>query len=812
MKHLKCALLGTSLVAMAVAGQTQAQTITTPAEPQPTLATPVNPAAQSTNTTLTPAQAADDTSTDIVVTANKREQRLNDVGITVAVVSGDALQRQQINSLADLANSTPSLSFTNSANGTPVYTLRGVGFYEVSLGAYPTVSTYVDEAPLAFPVLSSHSAYDLERVEILKGPQGTLFGQNATGGAINYIAAKPTSTLQAGGNVSYGRFNEVIGEAYISGPISSNLQARLSGRVERADGWQVSNSRPNDRNGKVENYMGRLLVDFDPSDRIRFKLNVNGWKDNSETQAPQYIALLPQAPAFLNPALAASPFSPERPRAADWTPGIPRRSNYLGQASLRSEFDVTDSIMLTSLTSYVYYKQRQGDEGDGLPISTLDLANDDGRIRSFNQELRLSNDPSSVFRWVVGGNYERSKVNQRVDLSFRSASANGLYGSFGYPFFSLSYSNDQKFRNYAGFANAEYDIGRLTIKAGGRYTNSRTDASECGFDESGSPINTGPLFYDVLFQGALGRYAGQCYPINNTPNTYNGIPPGGSGRFTDTLKQDNFSWRVGLDYKPVRDVLLYANVAKGYKAGSYPTSSASLFTQYLPVVQESVLAYEAGFKATLLDRTLQFNAAGFYYDYNNKQLRSKLVDPNFGILDTLQNIPKSDVKGFEIEMSIRPTRGFVINNTFTYLDASIKRFSGINAAGVAANFAGADVPYTPRYQFGSNFDYDFPVSSSLKGFVGTSLNFRSKAVATIGGDINPPTATPQNKTIFGIVSYTLVDLRAGIAAPDDRWRVSVWGKNVLNEYYWNNVVAAFDTIGRYAGKPATYGVSVGFRY
>lgn len=797
MNRLNRALLGASISAIAFAGQAQAQTAEN----------------SSDDGAQQPAETQLQAPGEIVVTANKREQRLNDVGITVAVLSGDALQNRQINSLEDLALATPSLSFTNSANGTPVYTLRGVGFYETSLGAYPTVSTYVDEAPLPFPVLSSHSAYDLERVEILKGPQGTLFGQNATGGAINYIAAKPTDVLAAGGSVSYGRFNEVIGEAFISGPLGQNLAARLAGRIERADGWQISNSRPNDRNGKVENYMGRLLVDFDPSDRLRFRLNLNGWKDKSDTQAPQYIGLFPQVPAFLQPQLASSPFSPQRPQAADWTPGVPRRNNSMGQAALRTEFDLSDDVTLTSLTSYVSFKMRQGDEGDGLPISTLDLINHDGRVRSFNQELRLSNNSVSDFRWVLGANYEKSKVRELIDLSFPDVSVRGLYGVlFGYPFFSLSYSNDQKMENYAGFANVEYDIGQLTVKLGGRYTKSRIDSSECGFDDSGSPTNTGPLFYDVLFGGALGPYNGQCYQINNTPDTYNGVPPGGSGQFVDTLKEDNFSWRIGLDYKPTDDVLLYANVAKGYKAGSYPTLSASLFSQYLPVVQESVQSYEAGFKATLLDRALQLNGAVFYYDYTNKQLRSKLIDPNFGILDTLQNIPKSDVKGFEIEMNIRPTEGLVINNTFTYLDATIKEFTGINAAGVTANFAGESVPYTPKFQVGSNIDYEFPLSDNLTGFVGSSVNFRSKTVATIGGNINPAGTTSPVTTIFGINDYVLVDLRAGIAAANGKWRASVWGKNVFNEYYWNNVVAAFDTIGRYPGKPATYGVSLSFNY
>jgi outer membrane receptor protein involved in Fe transport len=789
MNRINRALLGASIAAIALFGQAHAQT----AAPEAT-------------------EESQD-SGDIVVTANKREQRLNDVGTTVAVLSGDSLKDRQINSLEDLANATPGLSFTNSANGTPVYTLRGVGFYETSLGAYPTVSTYVDEAPLPFPVLSSHSAFDLERVEILKGPQGTLFGQNATGGAINYIAAKPTDSLSAGGTLSYGRFNEVIGEGFISGPLSPTLSARLAGRFERADGWQISNSRPNDRNGSVENYMGRLLVDFEPTETLRFKVNINGWKDKSDTQAPQYIGLFPQVPSFLTPQLAASPFSPERPQAADWTPGVTQRNNSMWQAALRSEFDLSDAITLTSITSYTKFKMSQGDEGDGLPISTLDLVNNDGRIESFNQEVRLSNDSGSDLRWVIGGNYERSNVYQEVDLSFPDVSVRGLYNFlFGYPFFSLTYSNDQKFRTYAGFANVEYDIGPLTVKVGGRYTKSKITSAECGFDDSGSPINTGPLFYDILFGGALGPYNGQCYQINNTATTYNGVPTGGSGQFIDTLEEDNFSWRVGLDYKPSDDVLLYANVARGYKAGSYPTLSASLFSQYLPVTQESVLSYEAGFKATLLDRALQLNGAAFYYDYTDKQLRSKIIDPNFGILDALQNIPKSDVKGFEIEMSIRPTRGLVINTTFTYLDASIKEFTGLNSGGISANFAGANVPYTPKYQIGTNIDYDFPVSPSLNGFVGAGLNFRSKTVATIGGETNPAGVTSPITTVFQIDDYTLVDLRAGIGASDDSWRVSIWGKNVFNEYYFNNVVTAFDTIQRYAGKPATYGVSVSFKY
>jgi iron complex outermembrane receptor protein len=751
---------------------------------------------------------------EIIVTANKREQKLNDVGITVAVVSGAQLQNRQINSLADLANTVPSLSYTTSANGTPVYTLRGIGFYETSLGSYPTVSTYVDEVPLAFPVLSSHSAYDLERVEVLKGPQGTLFGQNATGGAINYIAAKPSDKFGAGVDLTYGRFNQVIGDAYITGPITDTIQYRAAGRVERMDGWQISNSRPDDRNGKQRNYMGRLQVAFEPRDGMKFLVNANGWKDGGETQAPQYEGLQPQQ-AFLDPDIANAKFSPQTDRAADWTPGVPRKNNRFWQTSLRGDIDIIDGITLTSITAYTDYRQRQGDEGDGLPAESLDLPQDNGRIKDFSQEVRLSNGAHGRFRWVVGGNYEHSTVDQQVLLVFPDSSAHQTFGQvFGYPIGDgVTYSTDQKFRNYAFFGNAEYDVAStITLKGGVRYTNARDTANICSRDTSGEANSTGGFFYNILLGGAFGPYNGQCFVINNLPTTVNGVAPGSPGEYGGTLQQHNVSWKAGLDWKPRPGILVYVSAARGYKAGSFPTVSASVFSQYLPVKQESVLAYEGGFKATLIDRTLQFNAAGFYYDYSNKQLRSKVDDPTFGILDILQNIPKSTVAGFEIELNATPTRGLSINTAFTYLKATIDKFTGVNAAGLAANFDNTPIPFTPKYQVGTNVDYTFPVSDRLDAFVGGGLSYRSKTYSVVGGEFNPPTATPQGLPIFMIKDYALLDLRAGIKSHDDRWRLEVWGKNITNTYYYTNVVAATDTIGRYTGLPATYGVSVGYKF
>lgn len=752
---------------------------------------------------------------DIVVTANKREQKLNDVGATLAAFGGDELKARQINSLQDLALAVPGLSYSPSPSGTPVYTLRGVGFNDTSLAAYPTVSVYQDEMPMPFSALTRHSAYDLERVEILKGPQGTLFGQNSTGGAINYIAAKPTDHLAAGFDVTYGRFNQIIGEAYVSGPISPTLKMRLAGRVERMDGWQTSNTRPSDTNGKQRNYMGRLLVDFTPSETVRFSLGLSGWKDRSDTIAPQYAGYVPQHGPIEDPAVAAARFSPESPRAADWTPGVPYGDIRQYQATLRGDIELSGDVTLTTLTSYIDYKHLLGTDGDGLPQSLLDLTNDRGRAKSFFQEARLSNGSRGTLRWVLGANYESDKVDQTVHVAFPNSSSNPTLDLFfGYPITQTEYFAQQRMKIYAGFGNVEFDVGsKLTLKAGARYTEIHSKAQSCNFDISGNPKDTGPFIFDVILGGAFGAYkSGECFPINDQGTTIGSVAAGAPGLYVANMTEHNISWKTGLDFKPAPGILLYANVGKGYKAGGFPLVSGTTFTSYLPVRQESVMAYEAGFKASLLDRALQLNGAAFYYGYNDKQLRSKVQRPPFGILDALLNIPKSKITGFEIEATAKPIRGLTLSTAFTYLNGKIKNYTGLNFDSVMTNFAGTRMPFTPKYQVSTNFDYDFPINTEINAFVGAGINYRSGTLAIVGGDINPAVFRPAGRKLYGIDDYTLVDLRAGIRGSGDKWRFSVFGKNIFNKYYWNSVTGAVDAVARYPGMSATYGATLSVRY
>ena len=734
---------------------------------------------------------ADASAGEIVVTANKREQNLSKVGLSVSALGADALANQRIGDVADLAKATPGLTFAPSPNATPVYTLRGVGFFESSLAAYPDVSLYIDQVPLPFPIYSSLTAFDLERVETLKGPQGTLFGNNATGGAINFVPAKPTKHLTAGGELTYGRFNLIEGQGFISGPITDTLRARVAIKATQADGWQYSYTR-NDRNGKKDNLAIRGIVDWKPTDALSVELNLNMWRDRGEPQAPAIILHTPQNDTSGNPAggaikpagsvwpVTTYPLAPDNNRAADWTPGIIHADNRFRQAALRIDYNL-GGVTLTSLTGLDDMKFNNGTEGGGTALVDLDLYADVGSMRSFTQELRLSNGAKGPFRWVVGANYENSHVYELTNLHYRDTTStyvNGIVVS--------TYTSDQYMKNYAGFANAEYDLtDQITLKAGFRHTKAKRDYSAFNGDIAGYPIGPGDTFalsntpgldlttffnavYGAIYGAGtvptikpfgsiiLDNRSGPDGTLDYSPSTHlTTISP------TGHLSEDSNSWSAGVDYKPMSGLLLYANVAKGYKAGSFGQISGAIVDAYRGVKQESLIDYEVGFKAKMFDRKLSINGAAFWYDYKNKQLRAKFIDPIFGALDQLVNIPKSTVKGAEIEINARPVDGLSLSASAIYLDAKVDEYTGVVGlhrdstthllVADTASFAGRTLPFSPKFQFNARADYDRPVTDKINGFIGVGISGQSKTSGVL------TTLGVQPENIFDIKGYAVVD-------------------------------------------------------
>ena len=221
---------------------------------------------------------------EIVVTAQRRAEKLNDVGISVVATSGDDMKAKGVSDIEGLTKIVPGLTAAPTPYGNTVLTLRGIGFYESSLGASSPVATYVDEVPIPYTRMATGASLDLQRVEVLKGPQGTLYGQNTTGGTINYIANKPTPDFTAGADFSLGRFMDTDAQGYVSGPISDSLRFRVAVRTRQSDGWQESISRDATM-GATHLLVGRVLLDWDASQRLKFAFSFNGFVDKSQNPA-----------------------------------------------------------------------------------------------------------------------------------------------------------------------------------------------------------------------------------------------------------------------------------------------------------------------------------------------------------------------------------------------------------------------------------------------------------------------------------------------------------------------------------------------
>lgn len=735
--------------------------------------------------------AASDDSADIIVTAQRRAQSVNSVPMSINAISGDTLVSRGINSTADLVRLVPGFTFTQSQVATPVYSLRGVGFYDSTLSASPAVSVYVDEVPLPFAILTQGATLDIQRVEVLKGPQGTLYGQNATGGAINYISNKPTDEFQAGADATLARFGAFDVSGFVSGPITDKLGIRFAVKTEQGGAWQQSYTRDTSL-GKANRFAGRAIIVWQPLETLTLTGNLNAWSDKSDVQAPQLIGHTPYNPANALPAVLAVPPAPSNARAANWSADWPmRRDDDFYQSSLRADWEFSDDVKLTSISSWLRFTTNATQDLDATEFLQLD-SRTPGYIRSFFQEFRLIGSTGPV-RWIAGANYERDKAGEQQILRTDDLSSRIIIP--GLP--SLTRSGvftNQAVSTYAVYGNLEYDLTEnLTAQGGIRYTKNVRDFEGCGYDADGTTY----LSFNVLTEIFTGA----------PPNPP--IPPGGCLTFNeefqpslieDRLSQDNVSWRTGLTYTFDSRAIVYGNVSKGWKAGGFPTAPVSFYTGFLPATQESLLAFEVGFKLPLADRTLQLNGAAFYYDYKNKQVRGRIKDEIFGLLERLVNVPKSHIYGVEADLSWTPGNGFTGNLSGTWIKAEIDEFSGYNGVGIDADWSGSPMPFTPEWQIMGDVDYRWSLSSKWDANVGASGNYNSSTNSTFG-----------SPDVLDIGSRALFDVRAGVESSDGRLRAQLWGRNIFNSYYWNTTFQA-DTVWKMAGRPATYGITLGWRY
>lgn len=746
------------------------------------------------------AQATDTTpssvSGEIVVTAQKRSQGINDVPIAITALAGSTLSDSGIKSLDGLSAVTPGLNVSEtSATGVPIYTIRGIGFSDYSTSASSTVGIYADEVALPYAVMSRGAFFDVGQVEVLKGPQGDLYGRNTTAGQINVNSAAATDHLTAGISAEVGNFGENDVEAFVSGPLADGVNARIAGKSTQGGAWQRSISRPGDTLGNKNVLALRGSLELKNIPGLDIFLSAHWIRDKSENLAPTAFdgASIGQ-PTLRLPVITTGPdgspadvFRTGDNRAADWSNGIytPRRDNELAGFVAKASLDL-GSVSLTSVTGYDHFRRHESNDWDGWAGHDSNNINVTS-INVFSEELRLASNGNGPLSWIIGGYYSRDTMNEDYNYFMQDSFYSLVLGIR-----TLDTRYTQKTRSLAGFGHAEFKLGDgWRVLGGVRYTDEKRRWTGCTFDSG-----------DGSLGGFLGIPAGACGVFNDIPGT----PTFGTPSvFSDTIKTGRAMWKVGIDKKIGRN-LLYATVSNGFKSGGFSGVNTNLWSQLLPYKPESVTAYELGAKLVLAGNSLRLNGSAFWYDYKDKQ-ETNYINTFVGALVQLTNVPRSRVRGFELDAQWKPIEQLSVDGSVTYLDAQITNWpnagvnNGANLA-VATNLAGARLANSPRWQGNAAVTWTQPVNERLNGFFTLAMNGRTETSGRVL-KLDPATAIP---------GYALFDARLGLKEAEDKWQVSLWVRNLGGRYYYTSAFVGNGVFVRTNGMPRTFGVSGRFNF
>lgn len=772
---------------------------------------------------------------EVVVRAQRREEDVIKVPIAVTALSGDQLRTLGVSDARDLGGVVPGLVVSEGGQGAPVYTLRGVGFTDSSYFATPTTAVYLDEVNLPYSVMSKGAIFDIEQVEVLKGPQGTLFGRSTTGGAINFIANKPAQEFEAGLTTSYSRFDTQDIEGFVSGPIVESLNYRIAARdIQRDEGWQYSNTNKDKTLGKQDRDAFRVTLEWQPNEEWSFSLVATRWRDRGDAQAGQPIALVPQNPFANNDEAPGSeqglvaqsvrdyplvPHNTDDNRVAEWCTGHPECVRSDGrpmdfqldetfrQASLQTRWNINGNLQLDVLGSYTDFVSDDSEIPTGAFNQRHAELAVDVTMEVVDFETRLSGwSDDESFRWLLGYHTTpRDEVDEYLDL-IMSGNASVVFPApvveqsllVTEYYFSIA---DLNYESRAPYANAEWQFREdFKLVLGARYTEEERAYSGC----SGAKDPVNGLY--VLFQTLATQRALEAGTTPDVVNVNGGCfsigEDGEIGAYTEILKEDSLSYRAVIDWTPADEYLVYVSYIRGFKSGSFPLFQTSDHEQLESVKQEQVDAYELGAKVDLWNRKARLNGAIFYYRYRDKQLLSRFNDPVFGPLPTLRNAPKSEVQGVEFDFTLTPVNGLYLAGAVAYLQTEILEFQAINNRGEQVDLAGQEFNYSPELSYSLTGDYSLPVGDAFEAGIGVDYYYVDETNSSIEGD-----------PIFAHPDYGVTNARIRFGARSNRWMVTLWGKNILNEYVVNSVQQGVgDLKYRTTGMPQTYGASLSLNY
>ena len=732
----------------------------------------------------------------ITVTAQRRSENVQRVPIAIQALSAKMIDSLGIKASSDIGQVTPNvdIGLPNGAGNQPIITIRGIGLNDYDSNNAGPNGVYVDEVYLSSPGSQTFQTFDLDRIEVLKGPQGTLYGRNASGGAINFISAKPTDEFTDHLHLEYSSYNTVNLEGAVGGPIAPNLDGRIAAVYNYSDGYMHNLLTGNSETG-ANNYAVRTQLRWKPVDAFSALLSVHGGQvDNRPTEYRMMGAFVPGS---FNPNTFAFTYcSPSQAFAGqcvdavgnqtqkgfydgEWNRQQHLKVNNLG-AALRLEYN-PGPVNLTSITAFEHNDKVHPEDSDAGADNLVDVTYG-VRSNTFTQELRAAQ-TAKTFDWVAGAYFLNEDLHQNQplvafldwDQFFGPGAGDGLAEK------SYDYSK-QETTSYAIYGQGDYHFtDQFTLTLGGRFTSERKTFST-----------------DVSAQ----------------------FQDGGEGNFTPIeplwsfsgLSQTNsaFNYRVALNYQVTHDVLTYASVTTGFKSGDFnggflSNNAAEAERQLAPVRPENVTAYEVGLKSTWLDQRLLADLAVFYNDYRDEQVFVEIepVAGGTGLpINVLDNAPKAHTAGVDAQFVAKPIQGFTVTTNFGWLDARIDQFISDRTT-VLTDYTGHTLPLAPKFSFSGVADYRIPLGEGSLDLQ-VSANFRSMQHFDLA---NSPLTTQ--------APYWLENLRVAYAFDHDRMEVAAFVHNLADEKYLSysyDLSNPFGVIEQVVGVPRTIGVSLDYRY
>lgn len=727
---------------------------------------------------------------EVVVTAAKRTQSTQDLGVSVAAIGGDEILKQSLVDSGELLQAVTNLDFRRSAGSTNANIfVRGVGTTGVGFNVQSGVGVYFDEVVLNSPVVNVAQLYDLERVEVIRGPQNTLYGRNTTGGAINFISNKPEVGGETNGylNASYGRFNEINLEGAVGGPIGDTAAYRIAAQSQQRDGIRTNRFDGRD-NVERDKTAVRAQLAFEPSETVAVNLKAHVERIRSDNFR-------------LKNAGGQDAQDPSQPCATPYVLGSCADSNgfvdsanfdSFNQDMIRPMNDVDamgasahvtmdfEAFALTSITAYEENEQMLSEDTDASPAHDFHFFIE-SEADQVSQEFRLTSAADGDFRWILGA------------YGFWETKSGTTGPTFATPMGIMLVRSDAEFDNtsYSAYGEVQFDAtDKLTLIAGGRIGYDQVEGSSValfafesqlpGLDIA-TPSSTGrPLpDFDALLAAGEANGAGVIRV---------GGPTDPDADINDTSWTE-WGGKLGAEYRATDDVLVYGSWSRGYKAGVFPNAPMAIMLGQgdTPNEPEFVVTYEAGIKSEFADGKARLNAAVFYSDYTDQQV-AQFIFGEFTVISV-----DSEITGAEFDLNWQPTDGLRIDAGVAFLDTEITKSPDESQVG-------NELIYAPDISGRLSATQEWILSQgSILGIAG-EVRYTGQRFFNLANQVQED-------------SYTVLNAQAFYEfGSDGQYRVSLWGKNLADEEYIDNrsIDSAYHAL--FISDPRTYGVTLNMQF